>query len=232
MVTKLVSKIKEYYQKNKYEVQLSGFLIGTAIIIILLIRFLPQPAPTDNTRVIPPVQKIYIKGEPYAVVNQEEISKRDHIIDSLSKALKVKPKQIKGVDRIVTRIDTVLVDGVITEESSDSIVITKEDAHVFIQAVKRKSDSAYINFRLTPDTMDIVSVHKDPLFGRGYTKLMIHHTNKYFETTHGSSYRVQDRKVLFNITGSAGYNFINKQVYIGVGITPEFLRIPIYRRQK
>lgn len=218
----IIDKLIRFYQSNKQGILLIGRYVLIAVVAIVLIRILcnpPIPPPViDNN--IAQVRTLQDRNNNLvAVIQQKDYDLRSNksLIDSLSHALKVKPKEIKGLDREIVRVDTVWRDSIqyvraLTEK--DSTVISRKDRWVDIKAVG-KAKGSYINFRLTPDTVNRVTIEKNPLFGRTTRDVYIIHSNPYFQTTNGDSYQEKQRRAVFNLSLSVGYDVINNRVSIG-----------------
>lgn len=222
----IVQKLIHFYQNNKkILVTIFKYLVVVAItvgLIKLLCKPPVIPAPVDNN--IEAVKELRDKNNKLVAVidrNEAELRSTQLQKDSLSNALKIKPKYIKGVDREITIIDTVWRDGIDYTPHIDSTVILRQDPWVAIKAVGKPKGS-YIKFSLTPDTATRVRIDKNPLFGRPSSQIYVVHSNPYFKVTHGDSWEEKQKKAVFNLSVGVGYDpFLNRAtvgVYAGVPI--------------
>ena len=215
----IIDKLILLYQNNKgliFTILKYGVII---VVTSLLVRGLcnpPTPLPViDNN--IEEVKTLRDRNNNLvAVIEQKsiEIVEKSHIVDSLAHALKLKPKHIKGLDREVTVLDTVWRDSIIYISGPDSTVISRRDRWVSILAVA-KPNERYIDFRLAPDTLTRVKVVKNPIFGRETTQNYLIHSNPYFKTTHGDSYEERQKRAIFNLSVSIGYDPFQRRFFGG-----------------
>lgn len=218
----IISKLIQRYQKNK---SLIGTVLKYACVVgitIFLSKLFCNPSPITSTVVdnIAEVKKERDKnGKLIAIIEQKDVDLRNSglHIDSLAKALKVKPKQIKGVDRTVSVIDTIWRDSIVYISGPDSTIISRKDPWVSIRAIGKPSGSS-IAFRLTPDTVYRTSVTKNPLFGRPTTENYLSHSNPYVVTTHGDSYVDKQPRAIATLSISVGYDVFNNRVFGGPAI--------------
>lgn len=225
-----LSKIWTLLRSNKH-IFIYLLIIIVTIVLTLQLRP-PKVIINDHNDSIPVVSHIRDTNDRLiAQIKQNELNTvaQKKIIDSLSSALRVKPSQINRIDRIVTKIDTLWRDSIVYISAIDSTIIKRSDRYVEILAVGKKEGS-YIHFNLTPDTSNYITVTKTPLFRPPSSTIYVTHSNMYFRTTNGDSYEVKPKRILFNIAPSIGYDFLNKRIYIGIGIEPEFPKIRIYKR--
>lgn len=193
--------------------------------MLLLFSLLPKHKPIPNTKVIPEVEQIKdINDKTAALLQQYNIERinNEELIDSLANALRLKPKQIKGVDNYITEIDTIWREKVVyipAPTELDSTIIRRTDDYVDILAVGKPKGISYINFKLTPDTLTRVLVNKNPLFGRPSTEVYLRHSNPYFQTPKGNSFTIDQKQPLFSIGISVGYDVIGNRMSIGPTIS-------------
>lgn len=196
-------------------------LIVGAMATFAVIKLFTPTKYAENiiTEEIPPVEHILDKnGELQAKVSVLEVEYENNkrLIDSLSRALKVKPKQIKGIDKYIERVDTVLVDSIVYIQGPDSVVISKKDAWVNIKAVG-KSDSSYIEYS-SIDTITRVEVSKSPLFGRASTEIFLHNSNPYNKITNGSSFKIREKQIWLSLGPSIQFDPFTRKVSVGISI--------------
>ena len=234
MVKALIRYLSEKWNNLSDEIKLVlGVVSGIILIHLIFWFFSPKsPEPITDSREIPKAEKVIINNIEYAKTLEKQITIKDKLIDSMAKALKVKPKQIKGVDRIIIQVDTLLTTKTVFLPSEDSSVISYKDSWVDIKAVGKKEGSSYVNFRLTPDTTSLIRVEKKPLFKQPYTEVYVKHSNPYFNTSGASSLVIKEPKVLFSIGLVGGYDPFQNKAFIGIGIQPEAAKIRIYKRNR
>lgn len=201
-----------------------GICAFTVLFMYLFMRPRSTETLTQDPSLIPPAEVFTDKNGNQAALMKQYVSSLENskmLIDSLSRALKIKPKQIKGVDRVVIDLDTVWKDSVIYvpyKVESDSTVISRKDAYIDILAVGKKKGS-YIRLDITPDTLSRVEIRKNQFLRPPRTEIVLRHSNPYMNTTQGSSFVVENRKPWFSIGISAGYDVINNKISLGPTVT-------------
>lgn len=226
----LIQYLKNLWQKYDNEI-IAASLIISMIIAASILQNKWGDKPITNIHEIPQTQTVYIKDEKYAKTLEQTISVKDRMIDSMARAIHVKSKQIKTVDRVVVKVDTLIKEKIVYKKYTDSSLFSYQDRYVSLFAVGKDTGS-HFDFRLTPDTLDITKVSHTPLFGKSYTNGYIHHSNPYFNSPAAASFLVEQPRVLFDIGVSGGYDLINHKPYLGIGIQPNFARIRIYKRRQ
>lgn len=221
----MLSRLKKWIVSNK--VLLVTGIIYTILVagsMLLIFSLLPKDTQLVNSTEIPEVKSIKDVNDKTVSLIEQYKAERDankHTIDSLSEALKIRPQQIKSIDRYITVVDTLWRDKVIyipAKDSSDSTVIRRSDPYIDIVAVGKPKGS-YINFKLTPDTLTRLEVERTPFFGRPSTTVYLRHSNIYFHTPQGSSITMSQKEPLFSIGISLGYDLVNKKISFGPTIS-------------
>lgn len=221
-----MQSFKEWIASNK--AVLVTIIIYTVIVggvLLLLFSILPSKKTTPSSTIIPEVEQIKdANNKTAALIRQYNVERESnqHLIDSLAAALKLKPRQIAGIDRYVTVIDTVWKEKVVYKPASndlDSTIITRQDDYVDIVAVGKPQGLSYINFKLRPDTLTRILRERTPLFGRPSTEVYLRHSNPYFQTPQGNSFIFNQKEPLFSIGISVGYDVIGNRLSVGPTIT-------------
>lgn len=199
-------------------------LVGSTLLALFLL--LPKRNPTVIPTLIPEVQQIVDEnGRTAALIKQYNMERTSNksLIDSLAEALRIKPKEIKGIDNYITVVDTIWRDSIVyipATNDLDSTIISKRDDYVDILAVgKKQPHQSYINFRLAPDTVVRILSERKPLFGRPSTDVYLRHSNPYYNTVRGNSFTIDHKQPLFSIGISVGYDVIGNRLSIGPTIT-------------
>lgn len=232
----LIQRLKDLWKKHSNNILLTLKYVSIVLVLALahILAKKWDKKPVMNTHEIPPIpetETVYIKDEIYSKTLEQSISVKNKLIDSLAKALSVKRNQIKTVDRIVTVLDTVIVDSIVYISTKDSTIFSYQDKYINLFTIGKENNS-YFRLKLTPDTIDITKVHYTPLFGKAYTNGYIHHSNPYFNSPTAATFSVEQPQALFDIGISGGFDFISQRPYLGIGISPSFAKIKIYKRRK
>jgi hypothetical protein len=224
-------KIRYFYSNHK-----NIIVIALVVIIIAMLRGScrnPEPVPiTDINPILNQIKYLEDRnGQLVATVQQanDDLYNGKRINDSLAKALGVKPKQIKGVDQLVYKTDTVYLPDtttpvyVKTEDTvnkEDGIVgykVQKHDSYVDIVAVAGK-DTGYISL-VSRDTLTRTTVRKNPLFGASTTTVYIRNSNPYNKIQSGYSWVQKEKKTYISIGPSVSWNPVTNKVNVGIGIS-------------
>ncbi len=220
----IINKLILLYQNNKTLVLTITKYLFIVVATLLLTKWLcnsPIPGPVIENN-IEEVKTLRDRNNKLVAVIEEknlDIARNTQLLDSLAYALRIKPKYIKGVDREVTKLDTVWEKDVVYIPGvnlKDSTVIKYKDEYVNILAVgKEPSSRSYIKFGLTSDTTYRVKIYKNPLFGRPISQTYVVHSNPYFQTTHGDSYQEKERRAILTFSLSLGYDPFQKKFFGG-----------------
>lgn len=158
-------------------------------------------------------------------IEQKElnISKQSNIIDSLSKLIKnTKPKDIKGITIIDTRIDTHFVTETIVKDTV--FIVSKKDKYIDL-LVQSSQHTSLVDIKLW-DSLTITEIHKKRLF-KSERKIDISHSSPYFKTQLAASYRVKDNYPKITIGPSIGIGYDGYQIRPNIGISVQFPLIKI-----
>lgn len=228
-------KITNLFQKIKSILKGCGYYILGAICVILLVlltivikRHPKEITITrDNLDLLKKTDSITdLNGEYWRRIEGITIDLREAKLrnDSLARALKLKPKTIKGQDIYVSKTDTVFNDLKTIYVTSDSTYrISKKDGYVDITAIVGKNTGS-IQYK-GYDTLTRVEVVKNPLIGRSKRYVYLHNASPYNKIGAGMSYVTKEKDVWLSIGPSIQYNPLqNTKVTVGVSV-----QIPIIK---
>lgn len=209
-------------------------VLGVICLLFLgyIIYLLNRTEPSDDLAVATAIKEAkYYKdanGRLVAKIQQQQLSENNmkKAVDSLAKALKVKPKYIQGQHTITTEIDTQFVEKTIPVPygKDTAYKVIKKDDWVDIEAVAGK-DTGSIKLSIR-DTISVTEVVKNPLIGRTTREILIRNANPYNITKSGYSYRIREKKTVISIGPYLGIDFRGKP---SVGIAAQFPIINIKR---
>lgn len=211
------------------------WLIISLIVVVLSLfcvqKGCMQVADSRSTNVdsISPVKYDHDRnGKLISVIRQQEdkLLESTHIIDSLSKALKLRPVQIKSIDRYVTVTDTLIVDNVQYLKSADSVIISKVDDYIHLKAVGVDSGRSYIQLQHF-DTLYRILVTKTPLLGKPFTDVYLRSASPYNKIIAGNSFHVPAPRSVLSLGPSFGYDILSHKVTIGISVQIPLLNILI-----
>ena len=236
-----------YYQKTRDKVKLykdrvtsfvkshNGLLFFIiSIILLLMLIFKPVHQVPNATLTRDSIYKLEevkrIKDENDKLVSQikhqiltQEETKRER--DSLAKALKLKPKFIKGVDKLVTKVDTVFTNLPTTSIGDSMYQVEKHDAWLDVVARAGKN-SGTIGIKQR-DTLTRIEVVKDPLIGRTKRYTYIRHSSPHITDTEGYSWKTVEKQTWLTLGPSLQYNPFSKKFDFGISV-----QIPIIKLKK
>jgi hypothetical protein len=220
-----LQSLKDYFKDFK-----GKDFVYIAIIVVLLICYLRTCSSSAPVPVITPVYKptehrVDNNGTSYTQVNGNIVTPEQmkQIVDSLAKALKVKPGNITNVTNLVTNIDThsyttntVYID-TFTHTFGDSIS-TKDYFLSYYGNYAKRTGSFHL--QLSPDTSTYVGITTKRLLRADEYKLKIYHTNKLFEPKEGYSYTTSVPKTIAVLGPFLGLGYNGKIIpVIGIGVT-------------
>ena len=209
------------------------FLCVFLIYFQLTHRPTTQTVVTDNPLQAQELKKVKDEnGKLYAQITQTVLDKAiaEKLNDSLAKALKLKPKYIKGVDRVIAKDSIVYRDRTtkIVEGEDTAYKIEFHDPWTDIVAVAGK-DTGSIK-QVQRDTITRVETEEG---GNGlFSKPIQHHVflgnaNPHVDINQGASFTVQEKKVWLTLGPYIGYDFIQNKPSVGVSV-----QIPIFQFKK
>lgn len=216
-------KVKQFW--NRYKVVILCILC--LILFFFLIRKRDpeiRVITKDNLDLLKKVEYLEDKNKNlWAEVKQIVVSKEEADIrnDSLAKALKIKPKFIKGQDIYVFKHDTTFIttSTTVIRGKDTAYKVEKHDPYVDIVAVAGR-DSGSINYS-SRDTLTAIHVVKNPLIGRTTRTTYINNKSPYNRIVEGASFTTKEKKVWLSIGPSAhlNYNPFTQRVSGGIGIS-------------
>ena len=219
----MLQTIKEYL-KNPY-VKDSFYIL----IVLILVIFIFSKKSTEHS-VYP--QPIFIKSDIKKDKNNTTYSEvkgvvytaseMNRIIDSISKALKVKPGNIKSVIVTTTDIDTAIKSNNLEVDTANHLVcdsVSSKDYFISYQGDYKKGVGTF-HLKLTPDTATYLETLEKGFFKPERYTVKIYHTNKLFQPQEGYSYTRTVPKAIVCIGPFVGLTYSSKiEPVIGVGAT-------------
>jgi hypothetical protein len=183
-----------------------AFLIAAiAILIYLLVHKsnLPPSATTGDPATLKALKETKDKnGQLEVTISQQLVEKNQlgHTIDSLAKALKIKPRFIQGATIYITKIDTQYRDTgriKLVVIGKDTVHIVQQHDHwVDISAFAYTNPKYYnldhIDYQ-SRDSLWMVESYKNPLFGRPTYDVTLRSSNPYNHIIAGSSIKVREK---------------------------------------
>lgn len=168
-------------------------------------------------------------GKLHSVIQQQQVdfnAEKKVYTDSLAKVLKVKPKQIKGVDNIVVETDTLfypLATKPIIRYKDTAYMVVKEDPWIDIVAIAGK-DTGSISFK-SIDTITRIEIVKNPIIGRSTRIINLSNTNPYNKINQGSSFVVREKQVWLTIGPSVQYSPFSQRVSVGISAQVPIIKL-------
>lgn len=200
------------------------------IIAMLFILFKSCSSTSSSVSIVKPTYKpvehqVDNHGTSYSQVTGTILTPEQmkQVVDSLARALKVKPGNITNVTNLTTIIDThshttntIYID-TFTHTFGDSISTKDYFLSYHGNYAKRTGD---FHLQLSADTATYVGVTTKRLLRPDKYELKIYHTNKLFEPKEGYSYTNSVPKTIAVLGPFLGFGYNGKIVpVIGVGIT-------------
>jgi hypothetical protein len=184
----------------------------------------------DNPLLLQQIKEMHdINNKLYAqvkvqVLDLQQVKKYN---DSLAKALKLKPKYIKGATIFVVKDSIVYRDtGRIVVINGDSVhKVSHHDQWVDIDAYaypKGKFNLDRIEYK-SRDSLWLIRTTRTPLFGRPIDNLLIRSSNPNNTIVQGASYQVREKVPWLTVIAGGGYNPFGNKVVVGV-----FAGVPIF----
>jgi len=206
--------------KTKIIVVLVAFII---VLLGVLVYYINRKEPSDDLELATTRKQVeYYKdanNKLIAKLEQNQLSEENmkKAVDSLAKALKVKPKFIQGQTVIDTRIDTQFYPKPIPVPygKDTAYKVVKSDQWVHVEAIAGK-DTGSIKLSIR-DTISITEVVKNPLIGKTTRDLYIRSANPYNVTTSGYSYRIREKKSILTVGPYIGIDIKGKPSF-GIGV--------------
>lgn len=194
------------------------------IIIAILLFFLLHRKPIPSTTVVvDPLtldslhQQRDLNGKLYAIIEQKIVDGKNqgHLIDSMAKALKIKPKTIDGATIVIHKTDTFFRDTgrvkLVLIGGDTAHVVQKHDAwidisaYAFLNPKKFGLDSISFKFR---DSLYFIETHKTHLFSPTEYQVIVKSANPYIQSIQGASYRVREKQPWLVLIAGGGYNLL------------------------
>lgn len=204
----ILNKIVIFLRKYKDHI-----LIGTVGVLFLFILFTPRHRSIEPpTKVLKEVEHIKDVNEKLYAKLEQQVSERDKTIDSLAKALKLKPKHIKGETKVVVRTDTAFIDRVtpIYTGSDTAYMVEKHDPWIDVVAVAGK-DTGYISLSHR-DTLTRVEVVKTYLLRPTERFILLRNSSPYNKVQSGYSWTTKEKSPF--ITIGFGFSVVPVKPYV------------------
>lgn len=227
---KLKKWIVTFYRKHQ------TVLLYIAVLVLIFIVVVRRPKeiipPVDNTE--PLLEKVKIledkNNKQSAVITQYivDLAQGKIYSDSLAKALKIKPKFIKGVDKLVYKTDTVIKNkNVYIPIGDTSCLVEQHDNYLDLVAVQTPSgQSIHLSLR---DTVTHTTVTKRKGFlslGRKETTVIVRNANPYVGIPQEAySWKIKEKTPWFVAGPSIGYDPINRRLIYGISGTLPLIKL-------
>lgn len=208
-------------------------ILSLIVLVVAMIAFRKRPPvipAIDDRPVLAKVDLLKDENDKlYAKIAELSISNSlaRAYSDSLGKALKIKPKFIKGVSQQTTIHDTIFVDSSVhvtqptPQDSSWSI--SKKDEWINIEAKRLPNGHGTIRFS-SRDTLTRVEVVKKSLFKRTERYEIIRNASPYNQLDKAYNWKTKETKTWLVVGPSVGYDPINNKVIYGVTATLPILQ--------
>ncbi len=216
----LVSKTWTYISEH-----VKGVLLLLLAIAILYILYRPTKQVTITEKSPISLDSLHqirdINDHLYAEIQQKTLTELEVTKerDSLAKALRTKPKYIKGEDKITIRRDTVFKDSskVVIEPTGDTAYkVEHHDRYTDIVAIAGKN-SGSIAYS-SRDTITRVEIEKTHWFKPTEHTILLNSANPYNTITHGGSFTVKEKTPFLTIGPYIGYDIFSKKLGFGISI--------------
>lgn len=206
------------------------FIAGIGVLVYFVIHK-PTVVPPQITN---PVQLKAVdsmrdtNGKLYAKVAQQtlQLVQIQSYADSLAKALKIKPKYIQGVDRVVT-VDSVVYNNIPVTEKIDEehlsdtlqiYTIEKHDPWTDIKAtLDVKRDTASVEYK-SRDTLTRVEVAETHLFSPTTYTVYMGNSNPYNDIKEGASFQIKEKRAWLSIGPDLQYNPFTNKLNLGISV--------------
>lgn len=187
----------------------------------------PTPLTVDNTPLLQEVGRLKDRNDKMsAVVAQLTVSQAQSrkYADSLAKALKIKPKYIRGVDQIVYSKDTVLkADTVFHSKGDTAFYMGYSDAWLDIEASSiRGEDEIAFSIR---DTLTRTETLKNSLFKPTKREIIVRNANPYVEAQEAYSWTVAEKRPWLTVGPYVGYDIITQKPSLGLSVQFPLIQI-------
>jgi len=163
-------------------------------------------------------------------ISEDEAKKR---VAELALLLKVKPKNIKDVDKYISKTEVKFVEKpvyvpIVLDNDSNKVkegyyVVEKKDDYINVRAVAGP-DTGSISIS-SVDTLTRVVTRKNKLFKPDEYDVLLTNASPYNKIESGYSFTIKERPVLFDVSLQAGYNPFTRKPYVGIGISKSIFKI-------
>ena len=169
-------------------------------------------------------------GKLYAQLEQKVYTQAEvnHLLDSVAKALGIRVKTIKGVERVVVKLDTVYrklpADTIYTAGGVISgYKVEKHDGwNDIIATVLGEENSISYSAR---DTLTRIEVVKNPLFGPAKRYIYQTNSNPAMRIQQGASFTIKEKQPYLSIGPYLGYDPFTNRVDVGIGVTVPLINL-------
>lgn len=213
-----------------------ALLFMTCCVLVFFLVRKPKQVTIVGTDPLALQQLKQIKDENnkmYAQIAQQllERAQADKYTDSLAKALRIEKKNIKTVDKIVTKDSIVYVDNntkPVFAHGNDSTTIVAystsfHDAWVDIKAIAGK-DTGSIHFT-SNDTLTRVETVENHLFKPTEHFVFIGNANPHNEIKQGASFKIQEKKPFLTVGPYIGYDAFSNRFSGGISVQLPIIQI-------
>lgn len=159
-------------------------------------------------------------GKLYTEISTLRVENRMFLamVDSLAKALKVKPKVIQGEDRYIYEIDTVfnVKPYPVLVAKDTAYKVTKQDDYINVSAIAGPTVGS-ISIQ-SVDTLIRIETSKTNIWGKTTDNVLIRNTNPYNKLQSGFSYSKIQKKTFLTIGPSVNYDPFRNQFSAGLSV--------------
>ena len=193
-------------------------IVIIAILLFFLLHHKPNPEQVivkDPLTLDSLKQQRDINGKLYAVIAQKIVDERNqgHLIDSMAKALKIKPTTIQGATVVKIVVDTFWRDTgrvkLVLVGGDTAHIVQKHDSWVDIQAYAFLNPAKFgldkIEFKYR-DSLYFIETKKTHLFSPTEYDLIVRSASPYAKTVEGASYKVREKQPWLVLSAGVYYN--------------------------
>lgn len=144
-------------------------------------------------------------------------------VDSISKLLEVKPKDINSVTSVTTKTDTIFKSKLVYIDSLKSFGFSKKDNYLALSGLINREDTIISVQLITVDTLTFIPYKKRNFFKETYV-VDITNKNPYNKIISGYSYAQTEKIKRWGIGPNIGYDPLNNKITYGIGIQYNIIR--------
>lgn len=180
----------------------------------------------ENSFTLTPTTEYQDKnGTTHDVIKVRELTSQEmkYLTDSIRKTIKGKP-EIKEVITVVTKLDTIFRDGIVTK-NRDTVDAEWKDNYLYVKAtLDLKANTGILNLKLM-DTLTQVKTFKNRFLKANTTTIDITNKNPYTKIVAGSAITLKEPKSILVFGPGVTFNPVTQQISWGVSLTFNMLSI-------